>query len=36
MKAGYRYDIDGIRALAVIAVILNHLDFQFATGGHWC
>lgn len=29
----YRKDIDGLRAIAVIAVILYHLDFSFIPGG---
>ena len=30
----YRPDIDGLRALAVIAVILNHLDHRLLPGGY--
>lgn len=29
----YRADIDGLRALAVLLVVLFHLDFQWITGG---
>lgn len=30
---GYRCDVDGLRAIAVIFVFLFHLDFAFASGG---
>ena len=30
----YRPDIDGLRALAVVAVILNHLDHRLLPGGY--
>lgn len=33
-KTGYRPDIDGLRAVAVIAVIINHLDKTFLPSGH--
>ena len=29
----YRPDIDGLRAISVIAVILYHFDFEFIKGG---
>ena len=32
-KAGYRPDIDGLRAIAVVAVVLFHLDFRTVGGG---
>nr|WP_256448217.1 acyltransferase family protein [Novosphingobium sp. CECT 9465] len=32
-QAGYRSDIDGMRAIAVIAVVLFHLDFRMVGGG---
>jgi len=32
-KMTYRKDIDGLRAIAVMAVILYHLDFTFIPGG---
>jgi len=32
-KTGYYHHIDGIRAIAVIAVIFHHLGFSFAKGG---
>ena len=31
---GYRADIDGLRAVAVMAVILNHLDHSFLPSGY--
>ena len=30
----YRSDIDGLRALAVLAVILCHAEFSWASGGY--
>jgi peptidoglycan/LPS O-acetylase OafA/YrhL len=33
-KIHYRADIDGLRAIAVLAVIFYHLDFQFLSGGY--
>ena len=33
MKSEYQSHIDILRALAVILVILNHLDFSFFSGG---
>ena len=32
-RAGYRGDIDGLRAVAVIAVIIYHLDASYLPGG---
>lgn len=32
-KVGYRPDIDGMRAVAVVAVVLFHLDFRMVGGG---
>ena len=32
-KAAYRADIDGLRAIAVLAVIFFHADFPWAGGG---
>ena len=29
----YRHDIDGLRAIAVLAVIINHFDYQILPGG---
>lgn len=29
----YRADIDGLRAIAVLAVLINHLDSTFLPGG---
>jgi peptidoglycan/LPS O-acetylase OafA/YrhL len=31
---GYRPEIDGLRALAVIAVIVNHFNRELLPGGH--
>lgn len=33
MNSSYRPDIDGLRAFAVMSVMLFHLDFSFASGG---
>ena len=30
----YRPDVDGLRAVAVVAVILNHLDHRLLPGGY--
>jgi peptidoglycan/LPS O-acetylase OafA/YrhL len=32
-KAGYRRDIDGLRAVAILPVILFHLGFRYTPGG---
>ncbi len=34
MKLGYRKDIDGLRAIAVLAVVLNHAGFRAFEGGY--
>jgi len=34
IKEGYRKEIDGLRALAVIAVIINHLNKDFLPSGY--
>jgi len=33
-KQSHRYDIDGLRAIAVIAVIINHLHDRWLPSGH--
>jgi peptidoglycan/LPS O-acetylase OafA/YrhL len=33
-KAGYREDVQGLRAIAVLAVILFHIDHNFLPGGY--
>ena len=34
MKLGYREDIDGLRAIAVLAVVLNHMGLAYFSGGY--
>ena len=34
MKQRYREDIDGLRAIAVIAVVLNHIGLAYFSGGY--